>query len=143
MEFRRAHSFYSPASSYDGWPDMPTESLWVTAKRLTDNRLRAMRVWIERGGNKTAKRVGDLRSNLVSALRQLAKEAQRDRYDQDRSAARIGGLIEIVKDLDVGDGPNFPFAYDFLGIEVPKTVTGSSWDYRNSSPAYHRNAVNV
>ena len=124
----------SPAYYFDERPERPSADIsWEVARRLTDNRLRAMRSWIEGGGEKRDGHVGYLKANLLNTLRQLASETRRNRYDdydEDHSEGRINGLIEIIKDIKIADGPKFASVYELIGVPVPETVMGTSWDYR-------------
>lgn len=121
----RFGAFPTPRSFFHEPLDSPiTESSWDTAKRITDNRLRAMRWWYEGEHKERIAKMKWLRANLVRLLIELDGEARRS-YD-DRLAARIHTLVDHVKNLSTSGSSPFKETYALIGLPVPETVRGGS-----------------
>ena len=91
-----------------------------TAQRVVDNRLRAMRFWLEYGGVFSAQYVTYLRENLEQWLDEF-------RSMQGGNDPHLYAMAEIVHSIEKPDYPRFERLYEAIGIQVPKTVGAPLW----------------
>jgi hypothetical protein len=103
---------------------MPYEQPLETVRRVVDNRLRAMRFWIETGGKGSRKNVSYLEQNLKRWLDDFWDLQQ----FKDPSIYRI---VECVRQMSTADRPLFADLYAVIEVSVPADVGKARWWHRH------------